>query len=268
MTSLLDKQLVSGVDTDDTMSDDIGAMLGRSVRHFAAQLEVNKHTRVACVCFQSLAVLASNDEYTRRNIGDNLDFIADLIEAICAAAAAATGPADEPTSESGAADVDILLDDLDLVDRSATIFGSSNGEQSGSTTLDYELISMSWLSLLHSLSRSVHQLRTRFLDDKIATYVVDMLKRVHAGRMRRAVRLYASSRSEDSATSMEAMMAETIAALKDVQEVADNNAALDGSESEQNLTYLLLAIVANLMLEFSPCKEVSWLLILLTLKSG
>ena len=280
-------------DKDETEVDlgDLGAIIGNSVRQFVGQLEANKHMRVACVCFQALAVLASNDEYTRRNIGDSLDFIAGLIDSImsnsCDHSNSSSKTHDTPhqhqhhTGNERANDLaaqllaidDCVLDDSVFGGGAATAETLRTGARARQATLDFELINMSWLSLLHSLSRSVQQLRTRFLDDKIATYVLEILKRVHARRMKRTVRFYASL----SAASSAAMTAEALVGAKaepqqpSVEEIAHRSSSnigalagcsgsnayyLDGNESEQNLMYLLLAIVANLLLEFSPCKEV------------
>jgi hypothetical protein len=48
---------------------------------------------------------------------------------------------------------------------------------------DADLLRLSGLCLLHSLSRSVHQLRTKFLDKKIWMPIIDLIKRSRKRRL-------------------------------------------------------------------------------------
>ena len=48
---------------------------------------------------------------------------------------------------------------------------------------DADMLRLSGLCLLHSLSRSVHQLRTKFLDRKIWMPIIDLIKRSRKRRL-------------------------------------------------------------------------------------
>jgi hypothetical protein len=119
----------------------------------------------------------------------------------------------------------------------------------GKFLVDASLLKLSALSLLHSLSRSVHQLRTKFLDIKLTNSVSYLIRRV---KMRKDA-------LNEEMRQLDAIENETMCEQKEsnVPRTDDYN-RIDFSLNEQNFISLLLAILANLLIDFSPCKEVNF----------
>jgi hypothetical protein len=227
---------------------------------FLSDFERNLHRRLVSVCFQALAVLASNNEQTRRSISDNGELMSHLVECV------QLSDEERLRLDSNLFSSQTLVDSWDL--------DSSSREQ------DSNLLRLSSLYLLHSLSRSVQQLRTKFLDEKLWLPLIDIIKRIRYRKLKRAEfngkdRLLLhelkhhtkhSSGEHDELMSDEAIessreLAEAPVSHMDAQIMmidADEEASqFDGNLNEFYLIKLSLAIVANLLLEFSPSKEVS-----------
>lgn len=175
------------------------------------------YKRLISVSFQTLACLASNSEDTRRIVSDSSELLSRLIESI---------EIKEENFEQND-DFSILTDYKDTTkeDNFQVEFNS-----------DATLLRISSLCLLHSLSRSVHQLRTKFLDSKLWNCIIDLIHRLKAKNSEVEI-----DKSEDK---------------MEVQSEKED----DFSLNEKNLISILIAILANLLIEFSPCKEVNILI--------
>lgn len=177
------------------------------------------YKRLISVSFQTLACLASNSEESRRVVSDNTELLSRLIESI------------EIKDEMF--DLDDDFNNLtDYKDQEIVELNESNNVKSDAT-----LLRISSLCLLHSLSRSVHQLRTRFLDSRLWNCIIDLIQRLKAKKVE--VKMTTAN--------------DSIEEKMDVQFEKED----DFSLNEKNLISILIAILANLLIEFSPCKEVS-----------
>lgn len=174
------------------------------------------YKRLISVSFQTLACLASNSEDTRRIVSDSSELLSRLIESI---------EIKEECCELND-DFNILTDYMDP---------SSEPDSKVEFSSDATLLRISSLCLLHSLSRSVHQLRTKFLDSKLWHCIIDLIHRLKAKNSHVEI--------DKSDEKMEIQI-----------EKED-----DFSLNEKNLISILIAILANLLIEFSPCKEVGFL---------
>ena len=150
-----------------------------------------------------------------------------------------------------------------------------------SNQTDSDILRLSGLCLLHSLSRSVHQLRTKFLDKKIWMPIIDLIKRSRKRRLEKNLlflrykrlrliqieqeknkKLEASVRKFDEQGDSSALKETTKTPEDDFDELdlndEDNEFCCDfDSINEMNLLAVTTAILANLLLEFSPSKEVN-----------
>jgi len=168
---------------------------------------------------------------------------------------------------------------------------------------DADLLRLSGLCLLHSLSRSVHQLRTKFLDKKIWLPILDLIKRGRQRRMekklilKRRKRLIHTANESSTMNAKKRMSSEIIdniidedstptttqqecsvvysneeenseppvgvqVSVSEQQLDVDELSSCDGSLNEQNLISITTAILANLLLDFSPSKEVIYFILL------
>ncbi|RNA42716.1 armadillo repeat-containing 8 isoform X1 [Brachionus plicatilis] len=171
------------------------------------------YKRLISVGFQTLACLASNSEESRRVVSDSPDLLSRLIESI------------EINEESFDSDDDFSS----LTDYKDGLIG--DGAKVDEFKSDATLLRISSLCLLHSLSRSVHQLRTKFLDSKLWNCIIDLIHRLKA------------KNSECELIKSDDQM--------EIQTERED----DFSLNEKNLISILIAILANLLIEFSPCKE-------------
>jgi hypothetical protein len=142
---------------------------------------------------------------------------------------------------------------------------------------DASLLRLSSLCLMHSLSRSVQQLRTKFLDNKLWLPLIDLIKRIKTRKQKRIEikkknkkqpRLIKGDHdmftdSNENSNNNENKMQTGSSNDEDLDDTNSgcdlyyyNGADLEGNLNEQNLITLTLAILANLLLEFSPSKEV------------
>lgn len=166
---------------------------------------------------------------------------------------------------------------------------------------DADMLRLSALCLLHSLSRSVHQLRTKFLDKKIWMPIIDLIKRSRKKRLEKRllvlkfkrlrllqmeqekrqkleenrIKLTESTLTSTTTTPIDMNVDEdgsvelknrTTTAKKtsegddvdemDFQDYEDEIFYEAESFNEQNLLAVNTAILANLLLEFSPSKEI------------
>jgi hypothetical protein len=193
-------------------------------------------------------------------------------------------------------------------------------EESSLGRNDATLLRYSALCLLHSLSRSVQQLRTKFLDNKLWMPLMDIVRRIKARKQKRIelkkkkftskrfkmfkfnsakmshdnnkkcieadakedsssnsnddlnkiVNFFNNSKKSSNADHQNQEITSSMNTENEMQgtnfmEVDQNylfdlfacdGANLDGSLNEQNLITVTLAIIANLVLEFSPSKEI------------
>ena len=168
---------------------------------------------------------------------------------------------------------------------------------------DADLLRLSGLCLLHSLSRSVHQLRTKFLDKKIWLPILDLIKRGRQRRLekklilKRRKRLIHTANESSTMNAKKRMSSEIIdniidedstptttqqecsvvysneeenseppvgvqVSVSEQQLDVDELSSCDGSLNEQNLISITTAILANLLLDFSPSKEVIYFILL------
>ena len=140
---------------------------------------------------------------------------------------------------------------------------------------DASLLRLSALCLMHSLSRSVQQLRTKFLDNKLWMPLVELIKRVKSRKQKRVElkKKRGSNRKakfikedhdmmiDSNENSNNENKMQTGSSNDDDLDELSNGLELDygdleGNLNEQNLITLTLAILANLLLEFSPSKEI------------
>lgn len=173
------------------------------------------YKRLISVSFQTLACLASNSEESRRVVSDSPELLARLIESI--------------EIKDDSFDIDDDFDTLNTYMEAMPRDVVKTDEYKSDATL----LRISSLCLLHSLSRSVHQLRTKFLDSKLWNCIIDLIHRLKAKNYDAEL-----NKSEDK---------------MEVQTEKED----DFSLNEKNLISILIAILANLLIEFSPCKEVS-----------
>ena len=273
------------------------------------------HKRLACICLHALATLSSNNEDARRQISDNPALIARLIESF---QMSEERKSEETLRMSG---LHLKIDDLivgvkvsfsELVTTGDEMKKEEVTNEDGEEELindleeDFEdmdqteanLTSLSGLCLLHSLCRSVHQLRTKFLDNKIWTPILELTKRSHQkwsekrllSKRRRILRVeqmeqekqlksirISKKRGTDASIQMsnldenEKFLAESAELgfnqifvkenpeeeLEEDEESDDDEPDYDGTLKEQSLLSILTAILANLVLEFSPSREVN-----------
>ena len=153
------------------------------------------------------------------------------------------------------------------------------------TELDDEqtdLLSLSFLCLLHSLCRSVNQLRTKFLDKSICAAIIELVKQsqqkwsekmllvkrrrfskleqIEQEKTLKSIRI-SKKRDFVCIQNENEEMNKEITNEDEMDEDEDSDyidAEYCGSLSEQSFISVLTAILANLLLEFSPCREVSF----------
>lgn len=171
-----------------------------------------------------------------------------------------------------------FLSDVDKSDED--FINTLEEEFDDSNQTDSDILRLSGLCLLHSLSRSVHQLRTKFLDKKIWMPIIDLIKRSRKRRLEKNLlflrykrlrliqieqeknkKLEASVRKSDEQEDCVALKETAKTPEDDFDELElhddDDEFSCDfDSLNEVNLLAVTTAILANLLLEFSPSKEV------------
>ena len=174
--------------------------------------------------------------------------------------------------EMGQSDVD--SEDLDDEEENALDEWDLD-EDSVMNKNDAGLLRLSALCLMHSLSRSVQQLRTKFLDNKLWMPLVELIRRARARKQKRVEwkKKRGSSRKakifredpdmmidSNENSNNENRMQTGSSNDDDLDELSSglelDYGDLEGNLNEQNLITLTLAILANLLLEFSPSKEI------------
>lgn len=159
---------------------------------------------------------------------------------------------------------------------------------------DADLLRLSALCLLHSLSRSVHQLRTKFLDKKIWMPIIDLVKRSRKRRLEKRLlvlkfkRLRLLQVDQEKRQKFEENRKKLTQTMPQIDMNVDEDSSVElkpstikkktsegddvdemdfhdyedeifyeaESFNEQNLLAVNTAILANLLLEFSPSKEI------------
>lgn len=292
------------------------------VNRYLSLLDKTAHKRLASSCFHALGVLASNNEETRRQITDNSSLVCRLVDSIQLKFNEKDSELSEDEAsdlnsnkdsnnrleledafkqaeESGNTEkVENILSDLksefndsnfdltcDSDDNDEDLTNTFDDEFDDYNQTDSDLLRLSGLCLLHSLSRSVHQLRTKFLDKKIWMPIIDLIKRsckrrlekkLFALKYKRLMLMQAgvdkkqNLNEKNSAASTDMVVdEETPVQLKDAIKTFEDD--IEGKDNknnddvffsdedslnEQNLLSVTTAILANLLLEFSPSKEI------------
>lgn len=267
------------------------------------------HSRVLAVSLQALAALALNSEESRRVIGgegglgansssssmmtsmmsSGSDLVARLIELI--EADASSLPTHEDDDADYIKDIDDDEDEEEEEEKMDTLGGTErvviesdddfrsttthttrrhNQQQQQHVLADATLLKLSALSLLHSLSRSVHQLRTKFLDIKLTNSVSYLIRRVKMQKdalneqlNKRPANVMTSNRQGGAVVDTEMSDESTSGGGGGSGPRTDDYNRIDFSMNEQTFISLLLAILANMLIDFSPCKEVGIVLTLL-----
>ncbi len=248
------------------------------------------HKRLASASLHALSALAANNEENRRQITENSSMVCRLVDSIQLNKPGMEDLTDEDSTEiplgsdeereweeafkkaelsgnpeeidkvlSGircSVEADFYQSDDDLINGLEEDFDDFN-------ETDADVLRLSGLCLLHSLSRSVHQLRTKFLDRKIWMPIIELIKRSRRRRLEQ--KLMTMKWRLQRLTARQVMVGEGEADVEDMDEAeAAESADSEGfsawevdSLNEQNLLSVTTAILANLLLEFSPSKEVN-----------
>ena len=257
---------------------------------YLRMLEKTAHKRLASACFHSLGALASNSEDARRQITENSSLISRLVESLQVNLNRAKQEDEcdnelknELEEEDESDECEEEEDDLSyskITEFLSEIKGELVGEQllqEGSedesaeqflTSLeedfddlnesDSDLLRLSGLCLMHSLSRSVHQLRTKFLDKRIWTPIVELIKRCRRRRLDKQTLIRKYRRLRSIQTEQEMIQTNEVLPM-DADNQSDQQQeefSCEGGLNEQNLLSVTTAILANLLLEFSPSKKV------------
>jgi hypothetical protein len=285
------------------------------VNSYLCMLNQTIHKRLASVSFHALAALAANNEEARRQISENSGLISRLIDSVNLKQ---QDENDENLKSNSLDDLNYLklddfLTDLKMEQENDEINEEHNEDDIDECELideleedfddlnqtDADLLRLSGLCLLHSLSRSVHQLRTKFLDKKIWLPILDLIKRGRQRRIenknlikkrksflqidqqkvsvkKRDSNEFLSNKEEDliSEETSKNLMVEKELISEDIESNQDSSRKMiktetesedsdlqeehvcDGNLNEQNLISITTAILANLLLDFSPSKEV------------
>lgn len=288
----------------------------RKCAKFFRMFEINLYKYLISVSLHLMASLASNNEDSRRALTENSDLINKIVETIqLKSNKMMTSRGDEYDDldefvnnddmklnqllENDDCDFDDLLIEFDDEESSEQIVNelalTEHGVESSThsdnnnhlhhsiTSTDSNLLRLSSLCLLHSLSRSVHQLRTKFLDNKLWNTIVELITRIYNKKLRlneENARRRKSSKSDELAESLSQTQgggdepmppvahkyknSKTVSNEEDDEDLLLNEVEmetetdlLDFSLNEKNLIAILFALVANLVIDFSPCKEVT-----------
>ncbi len=251
-----------------------------------------------------MASLASNNEESRRQLTENSELINKIVELI-----QLKSNKFDSNNECSMEDVKLneMLenDDCDFDDllveydeeSNVSVESEMDSKPVNSSLTDSNLLRLSSLCLLHSLSRSVHQLRTKFLDNKLWNTIVELINKIYVKKLKLnesngTKAKQPSGKSEKPEASLdEDLLASSYASstageTKQLQQMMrssneknvsneedDEDLLLMGNEiddmeyesdlvdfslNEKNLIAILFALVANLVIDFSPCKEVSY----------
>ena len=283
------RELCLGRQIVESNGDSNGKMLAR-LSTYLRMLEKTAHKRLASACFHSLAALASNSEDARRQITENSSLISRLVESLqvnlkrvnqedeCENELKNELVEEDELDECGdeeddlsCSEVTALLSEIkgELVgeqllqegseDESAEEFLTSLEEDFDDLNeSDSDLLRLSGLCLMHSLSRSVHQLRTKFLDKRIWTPIVELIKRCRRRRLDKQtlIRKYRRLRSIQTEQEKLKQTDEVLPMDQEDEQEQQDEFSCDGGLNEQNLLSVTTAILANLLLEFSPSKKV------------
>ncbi len=282
-----------------------------SVDQFLKMFDLNVYKYLMSVSLHLMASLASNNEESRRLLTDNSDLINKVVELIQLKnkkknnlSSSLSSSQDEDYNDDAINIDEIRLnqflenddcnfDDLliefeDFEEDSLKNLSKELKQQSS----DPNLLRLSSLCLLHSLSRSVHQLRTKFLDNKLWSTIIELINKIYAKKLRinelNEVRLKVlaakiapsekkiirnqSSNDEDDEEQMSSDILQNEMPITDDANTTTTSTAqininfndedeielIDFNLNEKNLIAILFALVANLVIDFSPCKEVSF----------
>jgi hypothetical protein len=277
--------------------------------------EINLYKYLISVSLHLMASLASNNEESRRQLTENSELINKIVELIqlksnklATLATATNSSLDEVNMEDARLNEMLENDDCDFDDllveydedkttdpcaadqdlktfNKTPVTADTTTETTSSSLTDSNLLRLSSLCLLHSLSRSVHQLRTKFLDNKLWNTIVELINKIYVKKLRlneinSAAAAAASAACEDSVVTAEAVAAlklrknassneeddEDVRDVDDETEMEYESDLADFSLNEKNLIAILFALVANLVIDFSPCKEVRFFLFFLQSK--
>ncbi len=259
-------------------------------------LDKTVHKRLASVCLHALSAMAANNEENRRQITENSSLVCRLIDSIQLGRQGGYDLTDEESTEfdnggeeqqrAGCfeweeafkrAEMIGIPEEIDRVLSEAGCRLAEGIDESDEDLIngldedfddynetDADVLRLSGLCLLHSLSRSVHQLRTKFLDRKIWMPIIELIKKSRRRRLER--RLLGVKLKQQRLVARQMVASEGDVDVEDMDE-ADANETMDGegaylfemdSLNDQNLLSVTTAILANLLLEFSPSKEVKY----------
>jgi hypothetical protein len=296
----------------------------RCVRFFK-MFEINLYKYLISVSLHLMASLASNNEESRRQLTENSELINKIVELIQLKSnkfsnlggSSSISDSVEVNMEDVRLNEMLENDDCDFddllveYDEEADIAGEDQSvaspnsppvptqessaecdmdcsKQTNSSLTDSNLLRLSSLCLLHSLSRSVHQLRTKFLDNKLWNTIVELINKIYVKRLKlnemngknnksdvATAATPASNKSDDLSVSYASGAAgiklksaneknvsneeddeDLLLMANEIDEMEYESDLADFSLNEKNLIAILFALVANLVIDFSPCKEV------------
>ena len=273
----------------------------RKCLKFFKMFEINLYKYLISVSLHLMASLASNNEESRRQLTENSELINKIVELIQLKSNKMSGSGGEETNaddlrltellENDDCDFDDLLIEYDeeIIEEAkaspALLTATTEANldlKSNSSLTDSNLLRLSSLCLLHSLSRSVHQLRTKFLDNKLWNTIVELINKIYVKKLKLNEMNSARTKKIDESASVltgasvgsgnfssnqvrfRECAVKTASNEEDDEDLLINEIDLDiesdlvdFSLNEKNLIAILFALVANLVIDFSPCKEVS-----------